>query len=69
LRSRSPSRPRRGALFGTLASRFVTGDALILAFVPVMLLAAVLTWRRAGEDGTDGGCPHPPLARIVVSGC
>ena len=40
----------------------------MLAFVPVMLIAAVLTWRRAGENDEDGGCPHPPLARVVVAG-
>jgi uncharacterized protein len=57
-----------GSLAGTLAGRSVSGDALVLGFIPVMLLAAVLTWRRAGEDATDGGCPRPPLARIVVSG-
>jgi uncharacterized protein len=57
-----------GSLLGTLGSRSVGGDALILAFVPVMLLAAVLTWERAGESGEDGPCPHPPLARVAVSG-
>jgi uncharacterized membrane protein YfcA len=57
-----------GSLLGTLASRSVSATALILAFVPVMLLAAVLTWRRAGEGGEDGSCPHPELGRIVVAG-
>ena len=57
-----------GSLLGTLASRSVGATALILAFVPVMLLAAVLTWRRAGEGGADGPCPHPPLSRILIAG-
>ena len=39
----------------------------MLAFVPVMLVAAVATWRAPGDDD-DGGCPHPPLARVVVAG-
>jgi uncharacterized membrane protein YfcA len=57
-----------GSLFGTLASRAVGASALILAFVPVMLIAAFATWRRTGEDSDDAGCPHPPVARVVVAG-
>jgi uncharacterized membrane protein YfcA len=57
-----------GSFVGTLASRAVSAVALILAFVPVMLLAAILTWRRAGEAGEDGPCPHPPLPRVLVAG-
>jgi len=57
-----------GSLLGTLASRSVTGDVLVLGFVPVMLLAAVLTWWGAGENTGDGGCPQAPPARIIVSG-
>lgn len=57
-----------GSLLGTLGSRSVDGPTLVLAFVPVMLLAAVLTWRGAGTQGEDGACPHPPTAKIVVSG-
>lgn len=57
-----------GSLLGTLASRNVGAAALVLAFVPVMLLAAFATWHRAGEDETDGGCPHPPLRRVVLAG-
>ena len=40
----------------------------MLAFVPVMLVAAIATWRRAGEATTVGGCPQPPLRRVVVAG-
>ena len=57
-----------GALLGTFASRNVGAASLVLAFVPVMLLAAFATWRRAGENDADGGCPHPPLKRVVVAG-
>ncbi len=57
-----------GSLLGTLAGRSVEGPTLVLAFVPVMLLAAVLTWRGAPGQRGDGPCPHPPLGRIVVSG-
>jgi len=57
-----------GSLVGTFASHEIEGSALILAFVPVMLLAAVLTWKRAGESGGDGGCPDAPLDRTVIAG-
>jgi uncharacterized protein len=57
-----------GSLVGTLASRAVGASALILAFVPVMLIAAFATWRRTGEDSDDAGCPHPPVARVLVAG-
>jgi uncharacterized membrane protein YfcA len=33
-----------------------------------MLIAAFATWRRTGEDSEDAGCPHPPLARVLVAG-
>ena len=57
-----------GSLLGTLASRAVGGSALILAFVPVMLIAAVATWRRPGESSDDTECPHPPMAHVAVAG-
>jgi uncharacterized membrane protein YfcA len=57
-----------GSLVGTLAGREVSGQALILAFVPVMLIAAALTWRRAAEEDTGGDCPHAPLSRVLVAG-
>jgi uncharacterized membrane protein YfcA len=57
-----------GSLLGTFASRAVGASALVLAFVPVMLLAAVATWRRSGEGAEEEGCPHPPLARVLISG-
>jgi uncharacterized membrane protein YfcA len=57
-----------GSLAGTFASRNVGPRALVLAFVPVMLTAALLTWRRAGEEETDGGCPQLRTARIAFAG-
>ena len=56
-----------GSLLGTFASRSVGASALVLAFVPVMLVAAIATWTRIGDD-LDGGCPQPPPARVVVAG-
>ncbi|MDA0163010.1 sulfite exporter TauE/SafE family protein [Solirubrobacter ginsenosidimutans] len=57
-----------GSLFGTFANRAVGASALVLAFVPVMLVAALATWRRTGEEADDAGCPHPPLVRVVFAG-
>jgi uncharacterized membrane protein YfcA len=58
-----------GSLLGTFASRNIGGPALILAFVPVMLVAAYATWRRSGErDEDDSGCPDAPLERVAISG-
>jgi uncharacterized membrane protein YfcA len=57
-----------GSLVGTLAGREVSAQALVLAFVPVMFIAAALTWRRAGERDTGGECPHAALGRVAVAG-
>jgi uncharacterized protein len=57
-----------GSLLGTLASREVSAKALVLAFVPVMFIAAALTWRRAGERDVGGECPHAPIGRVAVAG-
>ena len=59
-----------GAFAGALANSAVSGDVLVLAFIPVMLAAAGATWQRAGADraGDDGGCPQPPWPRIVAAG-
>lgn len=61
-----------GAFLGTVASDEVSGRTLILAFVPVMLVAAILTYRR-GDDAndeavTDPGCPKPDLIRAGGAG-
>jgi uncharacterized protein len=57
-----------GSLLGTLASRAVGASALILAFVPVMLIAAFATWQRPSGGSEDAGCPHPPLSRVLIAG-
>jgi len=59
-----------GALLGTLASTTVSGEALILAFVPVMLVASAATWQRAAHDHSDdaGRCPDLRAGRVIVAG-
>ena len=57
-----------GSLLGTFASRNVSAAALVLAFVPVMLVAAIATWRNPDASEEDGGCPRPPLGRVAVAG-
>jgi uncharacterized membrane protein YfcA len=59
-----------GSLMGTLANTAVSAEALILSFVPVMLVASTATWlRAAGEQSDDaGGCPEVRARRIVVAG-
>ncbi len=48
-----------GSLLGTVASTAVSPAALILAFVPVMLVAAGATWQRASQGAGEeaGRCP------------
>ena len=57
-----------GSLAGALLSRSVSDRALILSFVPVMLVAAAATWQRsgAGREEDDTGCP--PARTGVVMG-
>jgi len=57
-------------LLGTLASTAVGPKVLILCFVPVMILAAGGTWRRAAQTTSDeaGDCPPTAPARIFVAG-
>ncbi len=59
-----------GSLLGTLASQHVSGSALILAFVPVMLAAAGATWQRAGanRDESNGDCPPVAMRRLLLAG-
>ncbi len=59
-----------GSLVGTVASTAVSPAALILAFVPVMLLAAGATWQRAASGASEdvGRCPEVPARRVVVAG-
>jgi len=60
-----------GSLVGAIANQHVSGPALILAFVPVMLVAAFATWQRAGASGEEaggGGCPAVPFAQVAGAG-
>ena len=58
-------------ILGTYANGAVSAKALILGFVPVMVVAAAATWYRAGEttDEAIAGCPAPRTGRTVVAGC
>jgi uncharacterized protein len=59
-----------GALLGALVNTAAGGTVLILAFIPVMLIAAGATWQRAGADraGEDRGCPSPERGQVLVAG-
>jgi uncharacterized membrane protein YfcA len=59
-----------GAFLGTLGNAEVSGRTLILAFVPVMLAAAVLTYFRGDdqEDAAGGACPSPSLLPTASAG-
>lgn len=62
-----------GAYAGTLANGSVSPRTLVLAFVPVMLAAAAITWSRGGTSATASGsealgCPTPEVLRSVGAG-
>jgi uncharacterized protein len=61
-----------GAFAGTVANTAVDPRALILAFVPVMLAAAVLTYRRGDNPkatgDASGDCPRPSVASAGGAG-
>lgn len=59
-----------GSLGGTIANGAVSPKVLILAFVPVMAIAAGATWQRAGQEQEDGigECPSLQVGRILASG-
>ncbi|MGI8749156.1 MAG: sulfite exporter TauE/SafE family protein [Thermoleophilaceae bacterium] len=59
-----------GSLVGTVGSGAVGAKTLILAFVPVMAVAAGATWQRAGQshDPEEGECPPAPPGRTVAAG-
>jgi uncharacterized protein len=59
-----------GSLVGTIANKEVSGQVLILAFVPVMGTAAAMTWRRACSDraGEELPCPDVPVPRLLLAG-
>lgn len=58
------------SLLGAIANKQVSGPALILSFVPVMLVASFATWQRAGATRGDeeGSCPGVAFGRIAVAG-
>ncbi len=59
-----------GSLLGTFGNHAVSGRALILAFVPVMLVASGATWQRARRTVSEatGDCPQARPLRILVAG-
>lgn len=59
-----------GSLLGAIANAAVSPKVLILAFVPIMLVAAAATWRRASgtSDEEKGECPALSWRRILVAG-
>ena len=59
-----------GAILGTAAATSVSPALLLLLFVPVMLVASVSTWARAGAPGGDDdrGCPEPRRVQLLVAG-
>jgi uncharacterized membrane protein YfcA len=64
-----------GIVLGTLAGEQVSSGLLLGGFALVMVLAAIATWRRAGEGEEGGGdwepgsaCPPLRLPRDLVAG-
>ena len=59
-----------GSVLGTLGSTAVSPRVLILAFVPIMLVAAAATWRRAGTPNGESGddCPHARASTVLLAG-
>jgi uncharacterized membrane protein YfcA len=58
------------SLAGTAAGTAVSAEALVLAFVPVMLVAAAATWYRAGQTSGEaaGRCPDVRAGAVAVAG-
>lgn len=61
------------SLGGAVLNKQVGGRLLVLAFIPVMLVAANATWRRATrtadrDEELDRGCPTGGLRRLVPAG-
>lgn len=59
-----------GSFAGTIANRTVSGAVLIVAFVPIMLLAAGATWQRAAAGRADemGPCPRVGIWALIIAG-
>lgn len=59
-----------GALAGAVLNEQVDGRVLVLAFIPVMLGAALATWRRACDESEDrdGACARVTVRQIAPAG-
>jgi len=59
-----------GALLGALGNRLVGGRALVLAFLPLMVVAAYVTWRRtsAPAGSERAACPPSATGRTAIAG-
>ena len=59
-----------GSVGGTVLNTLVSGPALILAFVPVMLLAAAATWFKAESDDQQqqSNCPEVDRRHVLIAG-
>jgi uncharacterized membrane protein YfcA len=59
-----------GSLVGAVGNTAVSARVLIVAFVPLMLVASAATWQRAAHGHADdtGPCPDVAPARILVAG-
>jgi len=58
-----------GSIAGTALNTAVGGDAILLAFVPVLLLAAGAIWRSGRHPGGDDEhCPRVQVAPAVLAG-
>ncbi len=59
-----------GSLLGAVANNAVSGTVLILAFIPVMLVAAGATWQRARSGRGDEALPCPRIEawRLLAAG-
>jgi uncharacterized membrane protein YfcA len=58
-----------GSVVGTVGNRLMGGDALLVIFAGVMLLAARATWRRAGSPAAlAGGCPKAQARVLLPAG-
>ena len=59
-----------GALLGAFGNRLVGGRALVLAFLPLMCVAAYATWRRASAPASAerATCPPSATGRTALAG-
>ena len=58
-----------GTIVGTLAGEAVSDTVLLIGFVPVLLGAAALTWRRAGVGSdVERACPALDRRRTLIAG-